>query len=225
MKKQFIFLTKSDHPKGNEVFKRLTSQGFFTKENTVLFTENSEGKISQLAYHNSIEIYQIDNNKQMAAIMNNLHPEILISCGWHKKITKGVIESCSIKPINCHSSYLPDYKGLGAYKHAWSNGEEYSGATIHILDEDFDTGKILAQSKVKIFFWDLPSSILYRISEQTAILIQLAILKLYKGDFGKEQEKSGRYFIATSNKKHLILRVYNLIAPVIGFNKQITKFK
>jgi len=128
------------------------------------------------------------------------------------------------RALNCHSSYLPDYKGLGAYKHAWSNNESYAGASVHIMEEKFDTGEIMSQSKVKLFLRDTPKTILTRIAEQTSLLIIIAIFKLEKGDVGQPNE-GGRYFIKTSNVKHVLHRFFNLMAGILGLPRWMTSHK
>lgn len=51
---------------------------------------------------------------------------------------------------NIHFSLLPAYKGV--YMSAWPilNGEEYTGVTLHEIEQGIDTGDIIAQKKFKI---------------------------------------------------------------------------
>ena len=55
------------------------------------------------------------------------------------------------KPIlNIHPSLLPKYKGLNTHNRVLKNKEKYSGATVHIVSQKLDSGKIILQKKVKI---------------------------------------------------------------------------
>lgn len=47
--------------------------------------------------------------------------------------------------INIHPSLLPLFKGLNAYKQAFNSTEDKSGVTIHFVDSEIDTGKIIFQ--------------------------------------------------------------------------------
>ncbi|MBQ5510324.1 MAG: hypothetical protein IIT94_04160, partial [Prevotella sp.] len=40
------------------------------------------------------------------------------------------------------------------------NGEQTSGVSFHLVDENFDTGAILAQEEIKIFPSQLPNQVL-----------------------------------------------------------------
>jgi methionyl-tRNA formyltransferase len=54
------------------------------------------------------------------------------------------------KLFNIHFSKLPAYKGM--YTAAWPllNGEEYTGVTLHKIDEGIDTGDIIDQVTIRI---------------------------------------------------------------------------
>ena len=47
--------------------------------------------------------------------------------------------------FNRHSSYLPMNAGLWPAFYSISNKSDYTGTTIHIMNEKIDTGKIISQ--------------------------------------------------------------------------------
>jgi len=49
------------------------------------------------------------------------------------------------KLINIHPSLLPAYPGLDAYRRAFENRDSISGVTLHLVDEEVDSGAILMQ--------------------------------------------------------------------------------
>ena len=52
------------------------------------------------------------------------------------------------KPIlNIHPSLLPKYKGLNTHKRVIKNKEKYTGATVHLVSEKLDSGKIILKKK------------------------------------------------------------------------------
>jgi methionyl-tRNA formyltransferase len=55
--------------------------------------------------------------------------------------------------VNLHPAYLPYNRG--AYPNVWSivDGTP-AGATVHVMDEGFDTGDILTQVPVEVCAWD-----------------------------------------------------------------------
>jgi methionyl-tRNA formyltransferase len=52
--------------------------------------------------------------------------------------------------INLHASLLPNYRGAAPINWAIINGDEETGVTTFFIDEAIDSGKIIAQEKVKI---------------------------------------------------------------------------
>lgn len=52
--------------------------------------------------------------------------------------------------FNLHASLLPNYRGAAPIHWAVINGEEESGVTTFLIDEEIDTGNILLQSKAEI---------------------------------------------------------------------------
>ena len=73
--------------------------------------------------------------------------DLLISYGYRHIITKDVIESSTAPIINLHISYLPWNRG--AHPNFWSFYDNTpSGVTIHLIDENIDTGAIIYQRYV-----------------------------------------------------------------------------
>ena len=56
--------------------------------------------------------------------------------------------------INVHPSLLPKYKGLHAVEQAMEAGEEYTGCTVHYVNEELDGGEIILQKEVPILASD-----------------------------------------------------------------------
>lgn len=219
---QYAFLGKSNHQKSTVVLERLIENNFLNSHNTIVITQDPEGGIlGKIAKTKNINVFTANNNKDLIGILENNCVDYLISCGWHLKISQKVLDLPNKVSINCHSSFLPDYKGALGNVHAWANHEDYSGATVHIMDQDFDTGNILAQSKVKIFLLDTPTAVLYRIAEHTAILIMNAILKFENGEVGYQQQ-GGRYFKKIPFYKACIHRCYNMFAKAFNLPIWIT---
>ena len=68
------------------------------------------------------------------------------------KIPIGIVESYQNKIINIHPSLLPLYGGKGMYgknihRAILKNNEHESGITIHLVNQNYDDGKILLQKK------------------------------------------------------------------------------
>ena len=84
-------------------------------------------------------------------------PDIIFCIGLTKMIPKEIL---AIAPcLNIHPALLPKYRGRYSIPHAIFNGEKYTGATIHWMDEGIDSGAIIMQEKIKIEKDDTAQSI------------------------------------------------------------------
>ena len=96
-----------------------------------------------------------------------------------KILSKDFINNFKGKILNIHPSLLPKYKGLNTHKRAIENKEKLSGCTVHYVTSKLDSGKIIAQRKVKIKKYESPKSLAKKILVQEHILYPMAILKIF----------------------------------------------
>lgn len=95
--------------------------------------------------------YTRKNNDQLANRLLEIDPNIIIT-NWYKIIDKETISLFQGKFINLHYSLLPAFGGIIGEEpivRAYNQGCKYIGATCHYVDENVDTGKIIAQTIVK----------------------------------------------------------------------------
>jgi folate-dependent phosphoribosylglycinamide formyltransferase PurN len=140
--------------------------------------------------------------------------DYLVSCGWGHWIPETVIETADTA-LNCHGSYLPDYRGPSPHRIQWANGKRHGGATVHRLTESFDDGAILARERFAIGPRDTPLDILRRASELTAVLLAEALLLDAAGNQGTENE-GGRYFSLADWPTVLFHGVPNRVLWLLG---------
>lgn len=77
----------------------------------------------------------------------------IILAGFLRKLPQGFIQQYPKHIINIHPSLLPKYGGEGMYGKfvhtaVLANQEKETGISIHYVDEEYDTGKLIAQFKI-----------------------------------------------------------------------------
>lgn len=140
-------------------------------------------------------------------------------------IPKKVIDLFDYNPINCHGSFLPDYRGSRAYMHYWANCEEFYGASIHYINEKFDDGNIIVQGKLKMFHKEDNIIIHRRTAELCSYLLPTAINLVENKFEGEKIEGNKRYFYKLTMRKFRFYRLYNRFAVKFGLSKIVTKHK
>ena len=114
-------------------------------------------------------IYEIKNKKI----------GLICLAGFMKILSKDFIKNFKGKILNIHPSLLPKYKGLNTHQRAISNKEKYSGCTVHFVNSQLDSGKIILQKKVKINKYDTAKSLAKKILIQEHKLYPKAISKIF----------------------------------------------
>ena len=92
-----------------------------------------------------------DYNTQLLSIINPGDKDIIFLCGYMMIIPPEIINELNNRIINIHPSLLPNYKGLNTHKRVLENRETYHGCTVHQVNEGIDSGKLIAQYKIKIY--------------------------------------------------------------------------
>lgn len=185
----------------------------FTAETIILFSDKSNGICSKYCLQQNIEVrkfYNIELDDQASRdIALNANVDILVSAGWPYRIPTSFLNLFKYKPINCHGSVLPDYRGNRAYMHYWANCEEHYGATIHFMNEKFDDGNVIVQAELKQFPEETPIILHRRTAELCACLLPTALSLVAKGYEGIQPDGQKRYFQKLSLKEFEEYRKYN----------------
>ena len=88
--------------------------------------------------------------------------------GYLKMIPAAVVRAYRYRIVNVHPSLLPAFGGPGMYGRrvhaaALDHGVRWSGATVHLVDEDYDTGPIVLQQPVPVEPGDTPETLAARV--------------------------------------------------------------
>ena len=109
--------------------------------------------------------------------------DIVFLAGYLKKLPQRVLQVYKDRLFNIHPSLLPKYGGKGMYginvhRAVLEAGEKESGATVHKVVGEYDTGDIISQKKVPIFEGDTPETLAKRVlaAEHELVVETLAIL-------------------------------------------------
>lgn len=91
------------------------------------------------------------NCEAFQKLMVSLNVDLIIVGTWKELILPKTYNIPKIATVNVHPSLLPKYRGPNPYIQTILHGEEYSGVTIHLVNDEYDAGAILKQEKVRIY--------------------------------------------------------------------------
>jgi phosphoribosylglycinamide formyltransferase-1 len=129
-------------------------------EVAIVLTNNPEAYVLQRADNFEIPSHIFDRNEfyntnNVVNLLKNLNIDIIVLAGFLWIVPENLLKAFPNRIINIHPALLPKYGGKGMYgdhvhKSVMANGEEESGITIHFVNENFDEGEIIHQSRFRI---------------------------------------------------------------------------
>lgn len=94
------------------------------------------------------------NSSEFRKFLIRENVDLVLVGTWKELIKKDTFNIPKIGMLNVHPSLLPKYRGPNPYMQTILHGEKFSGVTLHLMDEGFDSGAILSQKKVEILDTD-----------------------------------------------------------------------
>ena len=94
--------------------------------------------------------------------------DLLVLAGYLKLVPAAVIARYRDRIVNVHPALLPAFGGRGMYgrrvhEAVLASGARESGATVHLVDEVYDRGAVLAQGRVPVLPGDTPDRLAARV--------------------------------------------------------------
>jgi phosphoribosylglycinamide formyltransferase 1 len=110
----------------------------------------------------------------------------VLLAGYMKRLGPGVLAAYPGRVYNTHPALLPAYGGQGMYGdrvHAavLADGASRSGATVHVVSEDYDEGPIVAAVEVAVLDGDDVASLGERVRAAERELVVDVLARLARG--------------------------------------------
>ncbi len=120
---------------------------------------------------------------EILKVLNEYKIDLIVLAGYLNILTEKLVKSYDRKIINIHPSLIPKHCGKGYYgirvhKSVIESGDTVSGATVHYVDENADTGEIIMQKTVPVYDTDTPEILQERVLELEHRLLPEAVKKL-----------------------------------------------
>ncbi|MEJ7778875.1 MAG: phosphoribosylglycinamide formyltransferase [Daejeonella sp.] len=138
-----------------EYFKKHTDA-----EVVIILTNNPEAYVLQRADNFEIPSHIFDRHEftetnEVVQLLRNLQIDVIVLAGFLWLIPQNLLKAFPNKIINIHPSLLPKYGGQGMYgdkvhQSVLDGKEEESGITVHFVNENFDDGEVIHQSRFRI---------------------------------------------------------------------------
>ncbi len=107
--------------------------------------------------------------------------DLVVLAGYLKLVPAPVVERWRGRIINIHPALLPAFGGHGMYgrrvhQAVLRAGVSESGASVHLVDEVYDRGAVLAQARVPVLPGDTPDALAARVLAAEHRLLPAVVL-------------------------------------------------
>lgn len=152
----------------------------------LLISNNSGSGAIEFAKENGIRFKHISSKTHSdpdEAILDELMKseiDLIALAGYMKKLSPKLIQTFENRILNIHPSLLPKFGGKGMFgmnvhRAVIESAEKQSGATVHLVNEEYDKGKIIIQKSVKIDRDETPESLQKKVAKIEYEIYPLAI--------------------------------------------------
>lgn len=142
-----------------------------------VISNNSSAGILETAREHSLPAYHVspaqfsseeDFAGRLLTVLDEHEANLIALAGYMKLLPRRLIERYRQRIVNIHPALLPKFGGKGMYGHhvheaVLAAGERESGATVHVVDEDYDHGPVLMQKRVPVLPGDTPETLAARV--------------------------------------------------------------
>ena len=171
-------------------------QGQLEAEPRVMISNNSGSTALQRAKNEGIPAYHLSRKTHPGAgqldiaITDTLvkhDVNIVVLAGYMKLLGPLTTSRFRGRILNIHPALLPKFGGKGLFGEAvheavLAAGERVTGATVHLVDERYDHGPVIAQSKVPVMSNDTLETLGGRVLEREHQLYVETLRKIGRGE-------------------------------------------
>ena len=122
-------------------------------------------------------------DQAICAALKRVEADWVLLAGYMKQLGPKTLSEYQHRIINTHPALLPKYGGQGFYgrrvhEAVIEAGERESGATVHLVEADYDEGPILSQVRVPVRSTDTPATLEERVKSAERKLIVHTLMEL-----------------------------------------------
>jgi phosphoribosylglycinamide formyltransferase-1 len=161
----------------------------------VVISNNSRAMALERARAAGIPGYHISGTTHPGAAEDHAILQVLrahdvdtvVLAGYMKKVGPLVLGAFRGRILNIHPALLPGFGGQGLYgklvhEAVLKAGQTVTGVTVHVVDERYDHGRILAQCQVPVRIGDTVESLAERVLQQEHLLYAATLQRIAMGE-------------------------------------------
>jgi methionyl-tRNA formyltransferase len=173
-----------------------------------------------------LDVLFASSKHSLAPLLRAYEPDLALCTGFPWLIPAEAIAVPKLGIVNGHPSLLPRYRGPFPIAWAVRNGETEIGMSYHLMDAQFDTGNVLAQTPIPLAEDETEETLFARFPALTWELLSIVFDRLARGDRGDPQvagdyqgvfEDDYRFvdLTLTAAEVHRQTRAWSFVPPIL----------
>jgi phosphoribosylglycinamide formyltransferase-1 len=127
-----------------------------------------------------------EEDRALVGVLGRYGIELVVLAGYMKKLGPAMLAAFRNRIVNVHPALLPKHGGTGKYglhvhESVITSGDTETGVTVHLVDEQYDHGRILGQTKLPVVPGDTPETLQQRVLEVEHEFYSEIIAKIANG--------------------------------------------
>lgn len=127
-----------------------------------------------------------EEDRALVGVLRRYGVELVVLAGYMKKLGPAMLAAFRNRIVNVHPALLPKHGGTGKYgihvhESVIASGDTESGVTVHLVDEQYDHGRILGQTRLPVVPGDTPETLQQRVLEVEHEFYSEIIAKIANG--------------------------------------------
>lgn len=170
-------------------------QGRLDATPCVVISNNSESMALQRARTADIPGYHIsaathpgaEEDREILRVLRCHGVDTVVLAGYMKQIGPATLGAYRGRILNIHPALLPKFGGRGMYgkrvhEAVLSAGEKVTGVTVHLVDDVYDHGRVLAQCQIPVREEDTADSLAERVLREEHRLYSETLRRIAAGE-------------------------------------------
>ncbi len=170
-------------------------QGRLDAAPCVVISNNSESLALQRARAAGIPSYHISavthpgvaEDGEILRVLRRYGVDTVVLAGYMKHIGPQTLAAYRGRMLNIHPALLPKFGGRGMYgkrvhEAVLNAGENVTGVSVHLVDDLYDHGRVLAQCEVPVREGDTPDALAERVLREEHRLYSETLQRIAAGE-------------------------------------------
>lgn len=126
-------------------------------------------------------------DRRLAAALQSAGADLVILSGYLRKLGPVTLKAFEGRTLNIHPALLPKHGGEGMYgrrvhEAVIASGETESGASVHLVDADYDHGRVIAQERIHVASGETVESLEAKVTALEPALFVNTVARIARGE-------------------------------------------